>query len=422
MKLSILVCSITSKANTLTLIQKISDQAEQYKDVEIICLLDNQRVEISKKRRQLVEMSTGKYVAFIDDNDDVSDNYIASLYDATSKDVDVINFVIDQHINEDEIVPCFLSMNYDNEELKEEIVNDKVVSLYGSPNHLMCIKRDIVKNAVNRPDYITYVKSKIRTEFNIYEALYFFKFSYDELELTMEPIDTDNIIQNKIVEYDNSTIDIVILSYAKTDAFKKLTEDCIKSLYASDRAGLFNVIVVESIKGVTYDKVKTIHPEGKFNYNKFANIGIAEGKSEYVCVCNNDLIFNDSWATQLLKYGYDSMSPKCPRNLLQRDMYGAIMGYETGKHISGWCICLKRKVWDKISGFDEDFEFWCADDSYREQLLNSGIKHYLISTSSVTHLGSQTLDTEDESRKQYLTTEMARKFNKKFGRNLFNLQ
>lgn len=217
-------------------------------------------------------------------------------------------------------------------------------------------------------------------------------------------------------------IDVIILSYAKTKEFEQLTKDCIKSLYDSEQDETFNVIVVESMPGVIYYNAQTIHPNQKFNYNKFANIGISHGKSEWVCVCNNDLIFHKGWATELLKYGFNSMSPKCPNNQLQSDLHHIHLGFDTARHISGWCLFLKRTLWDFICGFDEDFEFWCADDSYREQLKFHNQNHYLIATSLVTHLGSATLKTIDSEEKKALTIEQARKFNKKYKKDLFGLK
>lgn len=217
-------------------------------------------------------------------------------------------------------------------------------------------------------------------------------------------------------------IDVIILSYAKTKEFEQLTKDCIKSLYDSELDETFNVIVVESMPGVIYYNAQTIHPNEAFNYNKFANIGVSKGKSEWVCVCNNDLIFTKGWATELLKYGFDSMSPKCPLNPNTIGMDSIHLGFDTSKHLSGWCLFLKRKLWDFICGFDEDFEFWCADDSYREQLKYHNINHYFIGSSHVTHLGSQTIKTMPIETTEKLTKDQARKFNRKYNRNLFGLK
>ena len=55
-------------------------------------------------------------------------------------------------------------------------------------------------------------------------------------------------------------IDIVIVSYAKDDYCKGLTENCIKSILASEKYAetLFNIIVVESEPSVKWEYLSEI--------------------------------------------------------------------------------------------------------------------------------------------------------------------
>lgn len=217
-------------------------------------------------------------------------------------------------------------------------------------------------------------------------------------------------------------IDLIIISYAKDESLKQLTNNCLISLLESEEIGTFNIIIVESNPLVRYDLGETIHINEPFNYNKFGNTGIKLGSAEYVCLCNNDLIFHKGWASELIKNDLPSMSPKCPKNPLQWNLNKIHLGFETNKHISGWCLFLKRHSWESIGGFDEDFEFWCADDSYREQLKKHNINHYLIATSLVTHLGHQTIEESTPEEIKFFTFEQVKKYNKKYNRNLFGLE
>jgi hypothetical protein len=77
------------------LYEKLSSQAVLYgSGVEVLAFLDNRKRTIGEKRDALVQISRGAFVAFCDDDDDVSDDYIASLWAVVSKqtDVDVITF------------------------------------------------------------------------------------------------------------------------------------------------------------------------------------------------------------------------------------------------------------------------------------------------------------------------------------------
>lgn len=93
MKLSILTPSIPQRfAQVAKLAAKLEKQIGNM-PVEHLILTDNRRRSIGAKRQALVEMARGEYVAFVDDDDDVSDNYVDALLLAITKSVsDVITF------------------------------------------------------------------------------------------------------------------------------------------------------------------------------------------------------------------------------------------------------------------------------------------------------------------------------------------
>ena len=73
-------------------------------------------------------------------------------------------------------------------------------------------------------------------------------------------------------------IDIIILSYAKNDHLKSLTQQTLDTLLASEAANeiKFNPIVIESeksLKSYQFPGSTTLYPEEKFGYNRFMNIG-----------------------------------------------------------------------------------------------------------------------------------------------------
>src|ERR1700761_8999095 len=103
-----------------------------------------------------------------------------------------------------------------------------------------------------------------------------------------------------------ANIDIIILSYAKSDLLKQMTIDAINSLETSENSEkiIFNTVVLESnkaLKPFQYPRTTTIYPEEAFGYNKYLNIGIQMTHNSYVCLCNNDLIFHKNWATEILE-------------------------------------------------------------------------------------------------------------------------
>lgn len=60
--------------------------------VEHLVLLDNCRRSIGRKRDALLRAARGRYVAFVDDDDTVTTNYIGEILSATAKNPDVITF------------------------------------------------------------------------------------------------------------------------------------------------------------------------------------------------------------------------------------------------------------------------------------------------------------------------------------------
>lgn len=209
-------------------------------------------------------------------------------------------------------------------------------------------------------------------------------------------------------------VDLIILSNGKTLAFRKMTQSTINSV----KDARCNILVIDQT-GAKYNNCNTIQIKEKFNYNKFANIGAKMNTNEWIIIANNDLIFTAGWLDELLKADYPIVSPKEPKDKRQIDLIsGNHKGYETGRHLSGWCFMIKRELWEKIGGFDEDMEFWCADNSLVEQLKALNVAPMLVTSSIVKHLGSQTLNQSHNIDE--LTKQQVIKFNKKYNKNLFN--
>ena len=215
-------------------------------------------------------------------------------------------------------------------------------------------------------------------------------------------------------------LDVVILSNAKSPYLELLTAQCINSLLQTTDEKV-NVFVVEQNKKISWtsavNNIETIYVDEDFNYNRFANIGASKGSSEYICIANNDLIFHENWFQEIVKTDYPICSPRCTDDKRQQDIICNETGEQVGRHLSGWCFVIKRFFWEEIGGFDEDFGFWCADNSLMEQLLAIGIKPMVVSKSVVKHLGSKTLKTMDN--REELTRDYVKKFNKKYNKNLF---
>lgn len=105
MKLSILTPTIPERcyqsdrfeahSETGLLADKIESQINQAGAaglVEHLVFCDNRRRTIGEKRQALIDIALGEYIAFVDDDDDISDDYVASLLEAIESAPDVITF------------------------------------------------------------------------------------------------------------------------------------------------------------------------------------------------------------------------------------------------------------------------------------------------------------------------------------------
>lgn len=421
MKLSILVCSTHNRYKTFlpAILDQLFGQFEkldrrQKEDVEILTLVDNKTIMLGTKRNNLIEISKGDYLVFVDDDDRISDDYIVSLLDATSSGKDVINFTVSVSLNGEEPKPCFYSIEYKND-------FNSVGKYHRLPNHIMCVRRDLAEQVMFKPilygedsDYSKRLRPFLKSQHVIDKVLYHYDYNIDTTEAQEYQREKLNRLRKR------AKCDVVILSNAKNKKLEEVTRNAVKSLLQSEQAGTFNVIIIEQ-SDVRYPGTQTIHMPGEFNYNKFANLGIKKGIAPWVCIANNDLIFEKNWFSEMMKVRDKVMSPKNPGDKRQATIYHPQRGNVIGRHFAGWCFVMGRSTWEKIGGLDEDFPFWCADNAAMEQLKAIRVPATLVPASKVKHLASETLSTLTKDEKHAKTIVQVKRFNRKYNQNLFNL-
>lgn len=213
-------------------------------------------------------------------------------------------------------------------------------------------------------------------------------------------------------------VDVVILSYARNSTLKKITEEAVLSLLDSENSDeiRFDILVIESNKSLqpyNYPDTKTIYPTEKFGFNHYLNLGLKNTKNEFICFCNNDLVFHKFWASGLIKqFERDnelmSASPLCSvyhPTIGYKPDSGNYYGYGVREQIAGWCFFVRRSLFDTIGLFDEKFKFWFADADYAKTLQKFNQKHALITSSIVDHLDGVSTSTLDAQTKLALTAE-----------------
>ena len=90
MKLSILMPALESRSESCVVREQI--KAQLVKGVEFLDLTDDGQMSSGQKRHNLTAMSSGDYISFVDDDDQVSENYVASILEAIESNPDVVTF------------------------------------------------------------------------------------------------------------------------------------------------------------------------------------------------------------------------------------------------------------------------------------------------------------------------------------------
>lgn len=212
-------------------------------------------------------------------------------------------------------------------------------------------------------------------------------------------------------------------------------------IFAKTKTTIQADIILDFINNISIDANVTVFEQGNhyyqdfdfdliikdkpFNFNKFCNDAFKMSSKKVIVFCNSDLeTISNNWLEELIKEmnnGSKVVSSHDPKDPRQKHFTTNQKGYVCGKHFSGWCFAVHRDVWENIGGFDEDFPFWCADNSFLEQLKKIDEVPVLVTSSMVRHLGSMTLKQLDAKLQNELTKGQVKKFNRKYNQNLFNL-
>jgi len=179
-KLSILVPSVPSRLTTFfpRLIQQLEKQVGARSDIEILGFYDNKRRTVGEKRNALLQLARGEYLTFIDDDDRVADDYIASIMDtlAVHPEADVVVFDCITTIDNKSTTYSKYSINYEYGQTGDQ--------WRGKPAHTMVWRSAIAKkhmypnqNYGEDVNWVVRACADVRHEVRIDKTLYFYDFN-----------------------------------------------------------------------------------------------------------------------------------------------------------------------------------------------------------------------------------------------------
>jgi len=199
-------------------------------------------------------------------------------------------------------------------------------------------------------------------------------------------------------------IDVILHAKTSNEELYNMTLRTLWTLHDSEKQYNFKVHLVEDGNQSDYSKLITnyIQPNEQFNCNKFINICYPYITSDWVIIASNDVRFERGWFSKITEVhnkrpDIESFSPKCPI-LYAKFFDGHFLNtdndyhenYKVTEFMAGWCYVMKKRVFDLVYPWDEQFAFYFQDNDYSEKIKSLGIKHALVRDSIVTHLGSRT--------------------------------
>jgi glycosyltransferase involved in cell wall biosynthesis len=177
---SILICSLENRKHFLDrLLQIIKPQITN--EVEVLISLDDGSLSIGKKRNDLLERSKGEYIAFVDDDDLVSEDYVELILKALESKPDVVGIHL-HHLTDGVLTGLtYHSLDYDS--WWEEKTLGSLTKYYRNPNHLNPVKK-IYALQVKFPEisfgedkeYSNNILPLLKTQNKISQEIYYYYF------------------------------------------------------------------------------------------------------------------------------------------------------------------------------------------------------------------------------------------------------
>jgi glycosyltransferase involved in cell wall biosynthesis len=148
-------------------------------EVEILVLSDNRQETTGKKRQKLLEMAKGEYIAFIDDDDAVSDYYIEKIMEGIQTKPDAIGIRLTHYIDGKLLGNTIHSIKYNG---WENIPGkDGIWTFTRCPNHLNPVKRKLAlkagfpdKTYEEDKEYSYALRKYLKTEYMVDYPIYFY--------------------------------------------------------------------------------------------------------------------------------------------------------------------------------------------------------------------------------------------------------
>lgn len=140
--LTILIPSIPERSESLSYLMGEIAYQDVNNEVEVIVFMDNMKRTIGRKRTDLLNLAQGKYVCMIDDDDNISDDFVPTILEAIKENKDVITYKQLSSINGETFIVTFGIKNQNEAAHK---VKGVFADIKRKAWHCCVWKREVVK-------------------------------------------------------------------------------------------------------------------------------------------------------------------------------------------------------------------------------------------------------------------------------------
>ena len=182
--LSILIPTVPGREKTFeALLAKLQRMVERdgMDCVEIITAKDDKTLSIGEKRNRMVKAASGRYIVFIDDDDDVPESYVAKILEAAATRPDCITFWV-----KCENYPARGRHKFAHVSIKNEGWSEKPDVFLRTPNHITPVLREIAlkcpfpdKRFSEDYAYSMTIRKHLKTEVFIDAEMYVYHISHE---------------------------------------------------------------------------------------------------------------------------------------------------------------------------------------------------------------------------------------------------
>ena len=163
---------------------------------------------------------------------------------------------------------------------------------------------------------------------------------------------------------------------------------------------------IRSVIDNTEDYHLTVFDNYKTNYglSTIWNKLITKSEAENIVLLNSDTVVEPKWLENLVslltKMNAGAVGPVSNRAGRRQTQQRASSFTETDM-LSGFCLAFKKKVWEEVGGFDENYYLYFEDNDFANKLMSAGYKLYINNEVFIHHKQRASSDKREDCKQHF---------------------